>query len=375
TIAAVGEELETIEAGLAELGTCESLFDPAKLGPQNVTYYTPFVSSDVRQVGELMDRLHREDPRMQQAYLDNGNTYLGGQNFEYLADPIKILKGRLIIGAIFVLYALSGYLSSYLSLVFILILALMTPFIIVKSLAFNLAYTSHRNIRFSFVKDYPGAYMIYFVWGLITVLTLYLGFPAALRRFYNYVFKGVKYGDANFEFKDSESLYPIYIGAFFLQLAIVLGVTILGGGVVFLAKMISSTVELTGGSTMVTVATAAITIAVYGSSFYTYAVVRTWTFEYFSRQFFIKGARMESSLVAGELGMINFTNFLLILFTVGFGTPWAIVRFRKYTLEKLAMVIPSAQMLDEFVSSQSKKESAEGDAAADIFDVDFDFGF
>ncbi|MFQ6550052.1 C4-dicarboxylate TRAP transporter substrate-binding protein [Aestuariibius sp. 2305UL40-4] len=78
TIAAVGEELETIEAGLAELGTCESLFDPAKLGPQNVTYYTPFVSSDVRQVGELMDRLHREDPRMQQAYLDNGNTYLGG---------------------------------------------------------------------------------------------------------------------------------------------------------------------------------------------------------------------------------------------------------------------------------------------------------
>lgn len=78
TIAAVGEELETIESGLAELGTCESLFDPAKLGPQNVTYYTPFVSSDVRQVGELMDRLHREDPRLQQAYLDNGNTYLGG---------------------------------------------------------------------------------------------------------------------------------------------------------------------------------------------------------------------------------------------------------------------------------------------------------
>lgn len=78
TIAAVGEELETIEAGLAELGTCEALFDPAKLGVQNVTYYTPFVTSDVRQVGELMDRLHREDPRMQQAYLDNGNTYIGG---------------------------------------------------------------------------------------------------------------------------------------------------------------------------------------------------------------------------------------------------------------------------------------------------------
>lgn len=78
TLAGVGEELEAIEVGLAELGTCQALFDPSKLGPQNVSYYTPFVSSDVRLVGEMMDRLHREDPRMLQAYLDNGNTYLGG---------------------------------------------------------------------------------------------------------------------------------------------------------------------------------------------------------------------------------------------------------------------------------------------------------
>ncbi|RMD95796.1 MAG: C4-dicarboxylate ABC transporter permease [Alphaproteobacteria bacterium] len=76
-IAGVGEELEAIEAGLAEIGTCESLFDPAKLPLQNVTYYTPFVSSDVRLVNGVMDRLHREDARMRQGYLDNGNVYLG----------------------------------------------------------------------------------------------------------------------------------------------------------------------------------------------------------------------------------------------------------------------------------------------------------
>lgn len=78
TIAGVGEELETIESGLAELGTCQSLFDPAKLGVPNVTYYTPFMSDDARQVNDLMDKLHRTDPRMAQPYLDNGNTYLGG---------------------------------------------------------------------------------------------------------------------------------------------------------------------------------------------------------------------------------------------------------------------------------------------------------
>lgn len=76
-IAKVGEELEAVEAGLAELGTCQALFDPAKLAEQNVTYYTPFVSDNVRVISELMGKLQQEDPRMQQAYADNGVVYVG----------------------------------------------------------------------------------------------------------------------------------------------------------------------------------------------------------------------------------------------------------------------------------------------------------
>lgn len=76
-IAKVGDELETVEAGLAEIGICQSLFDPAKLAVQNVTYYTPFVSDDPRAVSELMDELHRSDPRMTAAYGENGVVYLG----------------------------------------------------------------------------------------------------------------------------------------------------------------------------------------------------------------------------------------------------------------------------------------------------------
>lgn len=76
-IAGVGEELEAVESGLAEIGTCSSLFDPAKLAVQNVTYYTPFVSDDPRLVNELMHKLHKEDARMSAAYGENGVVYLG----------------------------------------------------------------------------------------------------------------------------------------------------------------------------------------------------------------------------------------------------------------------------------------------------------
>ncbi|WP_417211559.1 C4-dicarboxylate TRAP transporter substrate-binding protein [Antarctobacter sp.] len=78
SIAGVGEELETVQAGLAEIGICLSLFDPAKLAPQNVTYYTPFASDDIRLVNKVMGDLQRNNPAMQQAWADNDLVYLGG---------------------------------------------------------------------------------------------------------------------------------------------------------------------------------------------------------------------------------------------------------------------------------------------------------
>ena len=40
SLAKVGDELEAVEEGLAEVGLVSSLFDPGKLSVQNVTYFT-----------------------------------------------------------------------------------------------------------------------------------------------------------------------------------------------------------------------------------------------------------------------------------------------------------------------------------------------
>tara|TARA_R110000787_G_scaffold56670_8_gene130070 strand:+ start:582 stop:1727 length:1146 start_codon:yes stop_codon:yes gene_type:complete len=115
-IAKVGEELEAVGEGLAEMGTVQALFDPAKLAVQNVTYYTPFVSSDVNQISNMMDRLHKEDPRLQQAYTDNNIVYLGAPigiddyllmtNFP--VNSLDDLKGRKIAAPGAALNWLSG---------------------------------------------------------------------------------------------------------------------------------------------------------------------------------------------------------------------------------------------------------------------------
>jgi len=76
-LAGVGEELETVEEGLAEIGLVSSLFDPSKLAVQNVTYVTPFVSPDTAKISSMMDRLQAVHPRMRASWEAVNLEYLG----------------------------------------------------------------------------------------------------------------------------------------------------------------------------------------------------------------------------------------------------------------------------------------------------------
>lgn len=78
SLAKVGDELEAVEEGLAEVGLVSSLFDPAKLAVQNVTYFTPFVSSDATSISELIDGLHKGNADLLASWEENGLQYLGG---------------------------------------------------------------------------------------------------------------------------------------------------------------------------------------------------------------------------------------------------------------------------------------------------------
>jgi len=78
SLAKVGDELEAVEEGLAEIGLVSSLFDPAKLSVQNVTYFTPFVHSDATLIAEWMDELQISNEAMKSSWAENGLEYLGG---------------------------------------------------------------------------------------------------------------------------------------------------------------------------------------------------------------------------------------------------------------------------------------------------------
>lgn len=77
SLAKVGGVLEAVEEGLAEVGLVSSLFEAAKLSPQNVTYFTPFVSSNATTVSNLIDAMHEENKELRKSWEDNNLEYLG----------------------------------------------------------------------------------------------------------------------------------------------------------------------------------------------------------------------------------------------------------------------------------------------------------
>jgi TRAP-type C4-dicarboxylate transport system substrate-binding protein len=78
TLAKVGEELETIQQGLADIGGAWNLFDPAKLPLQNVGYMSPFNEASPETVTEIVEGLQKKIPAFGAQWTKYNQVYLGG---------------------------------------------------------------------------------------------------------------------------------------------------------------------------------------------------------------------------------------------------------------------------------------------------------
>jgi uncharacterized membrane protein YjgN (DUF898 family) len=106
-----------------------------------------------------------------------GHTLLDGECFEYRGNPIAILKGRIIAFAMLVLYSLAGQFAPLAQLLMMLVLAVIVPWLVVRSLAFNAWNSAYRNVQFHFRGNYPEALRVVIGNGLLVLLSLGLMYP------------------------------------------------------------------------------------------------------------------------------------------------------------------------------------------------------
>ncbi len=276
-----------------------------------------------------------------------GSTKLFGSSFEYLADPVKILKGRLIVVGFFILYSVLSNLlplvSGIMSLVFILIL----PWLIVRSLVFNARNSALRNVRFGFKGSIKEAVKVYILWPLAAALTLGALSPYVYFRQKKFVVENSVYGRTAFVFTaTAREYYRIFFGAL---IPIITGIILIAVAGFFLPPV------------------SALVFLVLYLYLMAYFSVKTTNLLFNTSS--LSHHRFEAGLKTGEYMMLVLTNSLGVAVTLGLFFPWAKVRALQYKLKHVALL--ASGNLEGFIADEKKQVSAIGEEVGDFFDMDF----
>ena len=297
-----------------------------------------------------------------------GHTRIDGESFEYRGNPLAILKGRLIAVALFaVFYAIGHYAPLYIWAIY-LVLLFVGPWLVVRSLAFNAYNTAYRNVRFAFSGTYRTCLGLVLGYGLLTLVTLGLGFPFLRRRLVQFAAVSHSYGTTRFALderfkKPFVRPYFVVIGVSFL-LGIALVAFFAGVGVVAGAGAKPGT-NMPGWMSTAMIAGV---VVFYALIFLQIAYIKARTVNAVWNHLSVGPMRFESVLRARDLIWLYFSNFAAVVLTVGLATPWAAVRSMRYRVSKTTAI--ASDPLDGFAQAEAQRVNVAGEEMADFFDID-----
>lgn len=275
-----------------------------------------------------------------------GNTRLEGAAFEYLADPMKILKGRLIVLGFFLLMYAITFILPPTQIIFTLLFLAALPWVIVRSLMFNARNSALRNIRFRFKGSVKDAALVYLWWPLVAVFTLGIIFPYVYYRQKKYVVENTTYGTTRFVFTaTSREYYRLFISA---VIPLLIGILAIAGAGYLFAPL----------SGLVMVA-----LYLYLFAFYS---VKTTNLLYNTSS--IAHNRFKADLKIMPYLMLILTNSLATALTLGLFSPWAIIRTLRYRLGHMTLLADEDP--ETFVAAEEEQVSALGEEVGDFFDMD-----
>ncbi len=282
-----------------------------------------------------------------------GNTTLGGSSFAYTADPVAILKGRLIAFALLVPYLLLSETSPPLALTFMLALFLLAPVILVRSLRFRLRNTEYRGLRFGFTGTTGEAYGIFVGGFLLVMLSLGILFPWLEKRRKEYYVGNARFGDSPFACAPQ-------LGHFYKCAGVCLLVP-LSFGLLFVGASWALPPE---SSFFMGIFAGMLFYPVLGClGAYWFAE----TTNHVLARSRLEDIRFESCLTTGGLLGLWVVNFLLLAFSFGLATPWVMVRNARYRASCTTVI---AANLDSFVAGKIETSSALGEEMGEAFEVD-----
>ena len=269
-----------------------------------------------------------------------GHTQLAGASFEYLAEPLAILKGRIVAVLALLIYSAVTQSPSLWALIPPLLFMFALPWLVNRSLAFRLTNTRYRNVRFSFT-----GFKVHVLWLLAAGLTVGALLPLALQRQQRFVVEHTRYGLSEFS-----SELPG--GAFYAPALLGLGILLVAGALSALLPAVAPLALALGG-------------------LMAYAHFSAQTFNRVLGASELGGHRFEGRLETLPWAWVLISNAVLVALSLGLAIPWARIRAARYRLSHVGLWIDGD--LETFLAAEVAQSSALGEELGEAFDLDIGF--
>lgn len=297
------------------------------------------------------------------------HTEVARSSFDFHGSPTRILVGRVIALLMLIAYNYSVRLGSRLTIVILVGIAVVMPWLLRNSFRFRLYNTSWRGTRFHFRGTAARAYRVFLLNGFLTLITLYVMAPFMHQRLKAYQHGNSWFGRSQCSFHArAGQFYVIYLLllAAIVVFAIVIGFSGIGGALAALSQ-----VQKQGGRVNPVAVIRALTI-LYGAlilmavsigpAFHALITNLIWNNTRVGEH------RIECNMSPFALVWITVSNFVLVVLTLGLFIPWAMVRLARFQLESVRLL--PASDLQEFVAAEPETIGAVGEEVATAFDFD-----
>lgn len=338
-----------------------------------------------------------------------GNTEIAGDRFDYHARPISLLVGRIIIFIGLVLFFVISSISPHLTLLFMLAFFALIPWMVIRSWRYNALMSSFRGVRFNYHCRIGRAYWTMYLapilmvlplllivgmigmaginsgnisTGLITgvlCLVLYLvglaaiqGIVAALN--HDLYINNMAFGQLPFKAELSKKTFIkiVLISLMIMLPFLVVAVLLIGSlftSLIYAALMMGGDPDMMSNMMAANVLNIVLTFLVIlfgGLVSSAYLVVAQRNYVFGQTQLGEK-LRLKSTLSTGAYLALILTNTLIVIFTLGLGSPIAEIRLARYLANNT--VLEGDISLDEVVAHHDSARSALAEEVVSTFDL------
>jgi uncharacterized membrane protein YjgN (DUF898 family) len=264
--------------------------------------------------------------------------------------------------ALYGLFLISSQFSGnfYIATPIFIIFILAIPLLFRQAIAFRLKNTSYRNIPFRYHASIFSFYKFFIIHFFLNMLTFGFAFPYTYARYKALIIDNASYGNGNFSFSGKASyLYSIFLKFFAVMMILGMASSVIFGTMSEHEDQAINTILMI----FIVVGYFALLIVMVLMQGIVDAIISNWI----RNHTMLKSANLKGEMSPIRLGVIVFTNMLLVVLTLGIYYPWAKVRYLKYVMEHTAI---NCQDYDQFISTGYEKSSAFAEETVDFLDID-----